>query len=131
MSSFTSTVVLNKPVEEVYSFLKDCNNHETLQPENIYNWSSTEDEASFTIKNMAKLSLKIEERKENTEIKFVPLGETPFDVSLIWLMEPSESGTAVTLELNADLNMMMKMVASGPLQKLVDFQTQRLAEVLG
>jgi|SRR5690606_24506468 len=130
MSSFTSKVLINKPVEEVYTFLKDCNNHEKLQPENIYNWSSTEDEASFTIKNMAKLSLKIEERKENVHIKFVPVGETPFEVSLIWLVEPADSGTTVKLELNADLNMMMKMVASGPLQKLVDFQTQRLSEVL-
>lgn len=131
MSSFNSKVTTNKPVEEVYAFLKDCNNHEQLQPENIYNWSSTQDEASFTIKNMAKLSLKIEERQENAKIRFVPVGEVPFDVSLNWLMEPTESGTAVTLELNADLNMMMKMVASGPLQKLVDFQTQRLTEVLG
>jgi len=130
MSSFTSKVLINKPVEEVYTFLKDCNNHEKLQPENIYNWSSTEDEASFTIKNMAKLSLKIEERKENVHIKFVPVGETLFEVSLIWLVEPADSGTTVKLELNADLNMMMKMVASGPLQKLVDFQTQRLIEVL-
>jgi len=129
MSSFVSQSSLNKPIEEVYAFLEDCNNHEKLQPENVYNWTSTRDEASFTIKNMAKLALKIKERKENAEIRFIPASETPFDVSLNWYLKPHENGTEVKLELNADLNMMMKMVASGPLQKLVDFQIKRLTEI--
>lgn len=129
MSSFVSQSSLNKPIEEVYAFLENCNNHEKLQPENVYNWTSTRDEASFTIKNMAKLALKIKERQENTQISFVPASETPFDVSLNWYLKPNENGTEVKLELNADLNMMMKMVASGPLQKLVDFQIKRLTEI--
>jgi len=129
MSSFVSQTSLNKPIEEVYAFLENCNNHEKLQPENVYNWTSTKDEASFTIKNMAKLALKIKERKENAQILFVPASETPFDVSLNWYLKPNGNGTEVKLELNADLNMMMKMVASGPLQKLVDFQIKRLTEI--
>src|SRR5690606_26789570 len=129
MTSFISETDLNNPVEKVFAFLEDCNNHEKLQPENIYNWTSTRDEASFTIQNMAKLSLKIKERKENAEILFIPASEAPFDVSLNWFLSPIENGTEVRLELNADLNMMMKMIASGPLQKLIDFQTTRLAEI--
>jgi len=129
MSLFVSKTIINKPIEEVYTFLEDCNNHEKLQPDNIYNWTSTRDEASFTIQNMAKLSLKIKERKENAEVLFVPASEAPFDLSLSWFLNPIENGTEVKLELNADLNMMMKMMASGPLQKLIDFQTKKLAEI--
>lgn len=129
MSVFVSKTIINQPVEIVYAFLEDCNNHEKLQPENIYNWTSTRDEASFTIQNMAKLALKIKERKENAEVSLVPSHEAPFDLSLNWFLSSVENGTEVKLELNADLNMMMKMIASGPLQKLLDFQIKKLAEI--
>lgn len=129
MTSFESKTSLSKSIEEVYAFLEDCNNHEKLQPENVYDWSSTRDEATFTIKNMSKLALKVKERKENAEIRFVPASETPFDLSLNWLLDQKDGKTEVTLELNAELNMMMKMMASGPLQKLIDFQIKRLTEI--
>ena len=129
MTSFESNTFLNKPIEEVYAFLEDCNNHEKLQPDNVYNWSSTKDEATFTIKNMSKLALKVKEREENVAIRFVPASETPFDLSLNWLLSQKEGKTEVRLELNAELNMMMKMMASGPLQKLIDFQIKRLTDI--
>ncbi|HUH18685.1 SRPBCC family protein [Albibacterium sp.] len=97
--------------------------------DNVYDWSSTKDEANFTIKNMSKLALKVKARKENSEIRFVPESETPFDISLNWILEPKDGKTEVKLQLNAELNMMMKMMASGPLQKLIDFQTKRLTEL--
>lgn len=130
MTTFKSTIHLPLPVERVYEFLADFNNHEQLQPENIYNWSSTRDEANFTIKNMAKLSLKVVERVENSSIRFEPGSEAPFEVSLNWLLKPIDAGTEVTLQLDAELNMMMKMMASGPLQKLIDHQINKLPEVL-
>lgn|SRR5690606_16918169 len=129
MTSFESRTTLTKPIEEVYAFLENCNNHEKLQPDNVYDWSSTKDEANFTIKNMSKLALKVKARKENSEIRFVPASETPFDISLNWILEPKDGKTEVKLQLNAELNMMMKMMASGPLQKLIDFQTKRLTEL--
>lgn len=130
MTTFKCTITLPLPVERVYAFLEDCNNHEQLQPENIYNWSSTRDEANFTIKNMAKLSLKVVERVENASIRFEPGSEAPFEVSLTWLLRPIDAGTEVSIQLDAELNMMMKMVASGPLQKLIDHQINKLPEVL-
>ena len=68
MTVIESTVEVNKPVSEVYTFLSNMNNHQQLMPENIYNWESTEDDARFTIQNMAKLAIKISNRVENEEI---------------------------------------------------------------
>lgn len=131
MTVIQNQIQLNRPVSEVYAFLADCNNHESLMPENIYNWSSTRDEARFTIQNMAKLALKVDQRLENQEVRFVPAEKAPFDVTMRWTMEASgEHETRAALLIEADLNMMMKMVASGPLQKLVDHQTNRLKELL-
>lgn len=131
MTVIESSAELNLPVEKVYAFLADLNNHQQLMPENIYNWSSTEDEASFTIQNMAKLAIRISERKENQELIAIPTEKPPFDVELKWTVtDDGKGGTIAKHIISADLNMMMKMLASGPLQKLADHQTQKLTEVL-
>jgi len=131
MTVIESTTEVNLPVEKVYAFLADMNNHQQLMPENIYNWSSTEDDASFTIQNMAKLSIKITSRTENQELIAVPTEKAPFDLELKWTVaDNGKGGTVAKHIISADLNMMMKMLAAGPLQKLADHQTARLAEVL-
>jgi hypothetical protein len=132
MTTIQNTTEINKNVSEVYAFLADLNNHEQLMPENIYNWSSTTDEARFTIQNMAKLALQVEERSENQFIKLVPSEKAPFEVTLRWeLQVVADTVTKAAFIIDADLNMMMKMIASGPLQKLVDFQVNKLKEKLG
>ncbi|WP_316815538.1 SRPBCC family protein [Pedobacter nyackensis] len=131
MTVIESTTEVNLPVEKVYAFLADMNNHQQLMPENIYNWSSTEDEASFTIQNMAKLAIKITSRVENKEIIAVPTEKAPFDLELKWAVaDNGNGGTTASHIISADLNMMMKMLAAGPLKKLADHQTERLAEIL-
>jgi carbon monoxide dehydrogenase subunit G len=131
MTIIESSVELNLPIEKVYQFLTDLNNHQQLMPDNIYNWSSTTDEASFTIQNMAKLAIKISSRIPNQEIIAIPTEKPPFDVELKWTVVPSANGGTIAKHIiSADLNMMMKMLASGPLQKLADYQTTKLGEVL-
>ncbi len=130
MKIFESQVVINKPVNEVYSFLADLNNHQQLMPENITDWVSTTDTISFNVQNMAKLSLKVEDRIENSEISIVPAEKPPFDLELKWNLTPANNHTEVLYTIAADLSMMMKMLASGPLQKLADHQTQTLTSIL-
>lgn len=114
----------------VYQFLIDFNNHQQLMPENVYNWLSTTDEARFTIQNMAKLALKIDSRIENQEIEIVPAETPPFAVELKWELAEQNDVTEVTYIIGADLNMMMKMLASGPLQNLADYETAQLKRIL-
>lgn len=131
MTIIESTVEINLPIEKVYAFLADLNNHQQLMPENIYNWSSTQDEASFTIQNMAKLAIKISDRIENEELVAIPTEKPPFDVTLKWNVSRLENGNTLAKHtISADLNMMMKMLAAGPLQKLADHQTRSLKQVL-
>jgi carbon monoxide dehydrogenase subunit G len=130
MKTFESTANINCPLNDVYDFLADLNNHQQLMPENIEDWQSNYDEASFSIKNMAKLSVKVANRIGNREIKIIPASKPPFDVELKWSLVPDGDHTMATFTIVADLNMMMKMVASGPLQKLADQETQRLKTLL-
>lgn len=131
MTLIESSVTIDKTVGSVYSFLSDLNNHQQLMPENIYNWSSTEDEARFTIQNMAKLALKVSSRKKDEEIIAIPSEDAPFPLELKWsLSDIGDGKTKALYTISAELNMMMKMLASGPLQKLVDHQTDALKKVL-
>ncbi|SDP75748.1 hypothetical protein SAMN05428975_2546 [Mucilaginibacter sp. OK268] len=130
MSTFTSNISINKPISEVYAFLADFNNHQKLMPENIQEWVSTADEAHFSIQNMAKLFLKIESRVPDQEIIIVPAAKPPFDLKLKWSLSFDNDHTDVIFTIDADLNMMMKMLASGPLQKLADHETNSLTEIL-
>lgn len=131
MTVIESATTVNQPVEKVYAFLADLNNHKQLMPDNIYNWESTVDEANFTIQNMAKLAIKISSRVPNQELVAIPSEKAPFNIELKWTVADNGDGTTTATHiLSADLNMMMKMLAAGPLQKLADHQTARLSEVL-
>lgn len=131
MTTFKSRVNINKPVSKVYQFLADMNNHQQLMPENVKDWSSSVDEAHFSIQNMASLAIKTDALIENTEIRIIAIENPPFHLELKWTLFVGSEHIEVTLLINAELSMMMKMLASGPLQKLADFQTQKLAEILG
>ena len=131
MTIIESTVSINKPVNEVFEFLSDLNNHQQLMPETIYNWSSTKDEARFTIQNMAKLALKVSSITKDKEISVKPIEEAPFELELKWtLTDDGEGNTQATHTISADLNMMMKMIVSAPLQKLVDHEANALKTIL-
>lgn len=130
MSVFESTVTVNKPAAQVYAFLADMNNHRQLMPDNIVDWTSTADVASFNIQNITKLSLKIEERVADTLVRIIPAEKPPFDMELKWELSEASGATQAAFTITASLNMMMKMLASGPLQKLVDEETSNLARLL-
>jgi carbon monoxide dehydrogenase subunit G len=131
MTVIESATIVNQPLEKVYTFLADLNNHQQLMPENIYNWTSTADDASFTIQNMAKLAIKISSRTPNQELIAIPSEKAPFDIELKWTVADNGNGTTTATHIiSADLNMMMKMLAAGPLKKLADHQTERLQEIL-
>jgi hypothetical protein len=68
MAIFESKIHINRYLGDVYQFLADFNNHQQLMPDNIQNWTSTYNEASFGIQNMVQLSLQITERTENQSI---------------------------------------------------------------
>ncbi|MBE7178308.1 MAG: SRPBCC family protein [Mucilaginibacter polytrichastri] len=131
MTEIRSITYLSQSQEVVYTFLQDLNNHQALMPENVYNWSSTLDDARFTIQNMAKLALKVGERVPNDRILIIPAEQPPFDLSLQWFFSQENGQTKAELLISADLNMMLKVLASGPLQKLADHQTEKLKELLG
>lgn len=119
-------VQVNKPLADVFAFLGNANNHQKLMPDSIYNWSSTEDECKFTIQNMAKLELKISERDPAGKVVIIPSAKAPFDIKIEWILAENSNGCTAQMNIHADLNPFIKMMAVGPLTKLVNHQAQAL-----
>lgn len=132
MTVFESKEQINKPVQEVFAFLADFNNHKQLMPDSISEWSSSADDASFSIQNMGRLALKISNRIHDTSVIIIPSSTVPFDIELRWVIADLGNGTSeAILTVSAELNMMMKMLASSPLKKLTEHQVIALKKILG
>ncbi|MFD0793669.1 SRPBCC family protein [Mucilaginibacter litoreus] len=130
MSTFESTVTINAAPDKIYNFLADMNNHRILMPDNITNWASTTDTATFTIPNITTLSLRINERVTNTLIRIIPEEKPPFEMELNWQLSYNNEFTTISFSVTANLNMFMKMMSSTPLQKLVNDETANLIKAL-
>lgn len=129
MTIIESKTITNASAAAVYDFLADLNNHQQLMPENIIGWTSTKDEARFQIQNMAKLVLQVTSRSP-TEILINAIENPPFPLELKWVIKEVSAQTEVNLTIAADMNMMMTMLAKTPLQKLADYETEQLQELV-
>lgn len=131
MTKFHSKrVLVNAPDQEVYQFLSDFRNFRELMPPQIIDWQADEDSCSFTIQGMASLAMRIREKVPFQTIHIVAEGKNPIDYTLDCFFEPGEGNLSlVEIVFDADLNPFLKMVASGPLQNLVNMLADKLQEI--
>jgi hypothetical protein len=106
------------------------NNFGKLMPEQVINWQSTDDSCSFTIKGMTDLSMRISEKTPNSKIIIVPGDNPPFPFSLICqLNEEKKDTTKAQILFNAELSMMMELLAKNPLQNFINLLVEKLKEL--
>jgi hypothetical protein len=124
-------VELPVPVEKAYAFLFDLNKLQQLMPEQVINWQSTEDSCTFDIKGMAHISLKRGETIPNKLVRIISMPENPIDLEIRGNLErQTATQTTLWIELSADLSPMLKLLASGPMQNLVNIMAERLEKAL-
>src|SRR4051812_22267530 len=123
-------VLVDHSQEAVYNFLSNFNNFEKLMPEQVTNWSSTEEECKFTIAGMATLGMKIAEKVPFELIRIAKNGSAPFDFTLDCNINKHTSGkTEFSLNFNADLNPMTKMMAVNPLRNFLNLLVNKLKDL--
>lgn len=132
MAEFKSTELQIKATDEkIFTFLSDFNNFEKLMPDQVVNWSSTKDNCSFTIQGMADLAMKIDKKEEHHFINYISEGKSPFPFTLEFGINRQEENLClVHSRLEAKLNPMLKMMASRPLQNLVNLLVEKLKELM-
>lgn len=131
MTKFQSTrVFVNAPESEVFNFLADFRNFKNLMPPQIAKWNADEHKCSFTVQGMADLSMRIDAKTPNSLIHIVADGKNPIDYTLDCIILPGNLQSCYAeIVFEADLNPFMKMIASGPLQNLVNMLADKLSEV--
>ncbi len=109
------------PAEKVFAKATDLEKLGEAMPEQIVQWKAESDRCSFTIKGMASLSLRVDEKKPYQFMRLVPEGKSPVEFELLLhIKSTGESTTSAMVEIEADLNPMLAMMAKRPLQNLVD-----------
>jgi carbon monoxide dehydrogenase subunit G len=78
---------------------------------------------------MATLGMKIFEKTPNSFIKIAANGKVPFDFFLSCSIEDSQQQCNVQLAFDADLNPMLKMMASKPLTNFLNLLVNKMKEL--
>ncbi|GAA3579566.1 SRPBCC family protein [Snuella lapsa] len=114
-------VNVNKSPEEVFDFLTNVKNFESLMPENISKFEIiSEDTFLFALKGMPEITLK---RKEEVPPNKIVLGAAggKIDFSLTGTINEIDAQTSeVQLKFNGDFNPMMAMMIKGPITKFIE-----------
>ena len=112
---------VDKSPQEVFDFLSDIKNFESLMPENISKFEVLSDDTFlFALKGMPEITLK---KKELTSPNKIVLGAAggKLDFSLTGnIVEVNENSSEVQLEFSGDFNPMMAMMIKGPISKFIE-----------
>lgn len=141
-SNWTKNQISDK---ELFDYIGDMNNMPSILPEQVVDVKADHDNLSFTIQGMGSIALRVAKREPNKLIQLVPEGKTPFQFVLnIYIrdtespshqvtksMSVSESESECCFEIDAQLNPLMQMMASRPLQNLVNMMASRAEELKG
>lgn len=94
----------------------------------VDDFSATEDRCSFTISPVGNVGIEIVEREPFKSIKFQGEKSVPFPVTFwVQLVAIDENSCKMRLTLHAELNMMIKMMVGGYLEKGIE----KVADMLG
>ena len=112
---------VSKSPQEVFDFLSDVKNFESLMPENISKFEVLgNDKFLFALKGMPEIIL---EKKEAIAPNKIVLGAAggKLDFSLVGnIAEVDETSSEVQLEFAGDFNPMMAMMIKGPISKFIE-----------
>ena len=130
---FKSDWVKNPRSEkELFEYIGDMNNMPPILPEQVVNITADTDNLAFTIQGMGSIALRVFNRKPNELIQLSPVGKTPFQFVLNIHIKSCEQQAASNerseccFEIDAQLNPLMQMMASRPLQNLVNMMASRI-----
>ena len=115
--------------ESIYNLLCDFNNFsDVIQNQKVKDWESTTDTCRFKVEGVGEVGLRIIDREPFTTIKYTADGKTPFNFYLwVQIKEVAGNDSRIKLTIKADMNPMMKMVASQPIQKFLDMLADAIA----
>ena len=128
METFKSPeVIVNRSAKDFFIKIGDLNNLKEIIPSSIKDFESTETTCSFKMKGMPALNLELFEKTPFSKISLKAKGsQVPF--SLDCIISDKGDQCQARLEINAELNMMMKMMLEKPLTQFLDVLARKIEQ---
>lgn len=138
---------INSPIADVYAFLSDFNRiglliemakqmgagrNEQLDKisEKVEDTRFTSDTCFIKLKDMGEMAVRIVEKEDPKLIKLGGEGGVPFDFNLwIQLLDNGPYDTRMKITFQGELNLMMKMLLKGKLEKGINQLGEGLAKI--
>jgi len=134
LSQFRSrTGFLNNSAEECFAFVTDIRNFERFIPKDtISNWQSGRESCSFSVSMLGSVSLRIAQKEEFSRVVFNGDALKKNDFELVLHIKGNiNKTTEIMVELNADLNPMMKMIATKPIGQFLEMLIKEMENFTG
>lgn len=127
---FKSNRISNqRNVKDLFEFIGDMNNMSSLMPEQVINIMADRDNFSFTVQSLGNLSLRVGWRNPYDLIQLVPVGKVPFQFILNIHLYEDGNHSQICVEIDANLNPIMTMMAQRPLKNLVEMMADRATNI--
>ena len=118
-----------KSAAQIYPFISNFSLLTPAVADQVEEWQATEDTCSFKIKGMS-VKLRMIDKEAGKYVKITgDQGGVPIDFTFwIQLHEVTPTDTRMRMVLHAELNMMMRMLVGGKIQKGLDQAVDSFAD---
>jgi hypothetical protein len=122
-------VIANLNSKDLFTKFTNLNNLKDYLPSDVEEFESSTDNCSFKIESLPKMSLRIKEKQAFKKIKFESIkSQIPFNM-LCYISENDKDSSKVSIEINMELNFMMKMLVQKPINIFLDRFTEIIKKV--
>lgn len=118
-------------IKQLFDFLSDFKNFKSILPEDkVENFEYTADSCSFTIRGITALTIKQVSKTPHSSVKFQTEGLAKFNFILeAKFIGEAEKPGQCCVELFADMNPFIKVMAEKPLTGLVNTMALKLSQL--
>ena len=129
MSTFKSPeVLINKSAREFFNKISDLNNLKEILPNDIRDFKSTTTKCSFKMNDLPELVFEISEKIKFSKISFKAI-DSQVPLSLNCYISASGNQCQARIEIEAELNMMMRMMIEKPLKSFLNIISTKLQKI--
>ena len=112
---------------DLFAFVTDIRNFEQFLPETIANkWSAEKESCRFDVSMIGTVTVRLSEKKEYTRVVYTGDALKKNDFLLSLIIADTKDPAEVKVTLSADLNPMMKMVASKPINQFLELLINKM-----
>ena len=122
-------VIANLYYKDLFKKFTDLNNLKGYLPKEVKEFESSTENCSFKIEQLPKISLQLTEKIAYSQIKFESNeSQIPFEMNC-YLKKIDNNTTNVILEINMEVNFMMKMLVQKPINIFLEKFTEIIKKI--